>query len=67
MPERSFIVVDKAMLEISVYLADVEPVKSILGTVEKMISDDRVPAEYRFSLLSALSPYLNKGKTVNVS
>lgn len=55
-----------ARLEVSVYLADTEPVKSLVNIVGRMVSDDRIPTEYRFEIMKAVSPWLNGGKTVDI-
>lgn len=39
------------MIHVNVSLLDVEPINQIMGIVEEMVCDDRVPAEYRFAIL----------------
>ena len=53
-------------LALSVHLVDVEPVRSIMEIVTRMVQDDRVPREYRCEISLALLPWLADGKTVDL-
>lgn len=53
-------------IELSVYLADIEPMKRIMYIVNDLVRDDRVPIEYRLDILKAISPWLNEGTKLQI-
>lgn len=56
---------DLARLELSVYLADIEPIRSLISILSHIAEDERVPLSYRVDIGKALLPWLAEGKEVD--
>lgn len=54
-----------AKLELSVYLADIEPIRSLISILSHIAEDERVPLSYRVDIGKALLPWLAEGKEVD--
>lgn len=55
-----------ARLELSVYLADIEPIRSLISILSNIVEDERVPLSYRVDIGKALLPWLAEGKNADV-
>jgi hypothetical protein len=51
---------------VTIHLADIEPMTTLLAVLSDMAGDDRIPMEYKFRMCKALAPFTSEGEEKQV-